>query len=62
MYNLIMNFKKNDLVGDIIKIHEQNGWELVDQVGFNSPLANIRKLKNKDVHRSKIGIGYCVQI
>jgi tRNA G10 N-methylase Trm11 len=45
----VMNFKKNDLVGDLIATHEKHGWKLVDTVGFNSPLANIRKLKNKDV-------------
>lgn len=45
----VMNFKRYDLVGDIISIHEKHGWELYDTVGFKSPLANIRKLKNKDV-------------
>lgn len=45
----VMNFKKYDLVGDVIRVHEENGWKLVDTVGFQSPLANIRKLKNKDV-------------
>lgn len=45
----VMSFKKNDLVADVVKIHNDNGWKLVDSVGFNSPLANIRKLKNKDV-------------
>lgn len=46
----VMNFKKNDLVGDVEKIHNDLGWELVqDTVGFNSPLANMRNIKNKDV-------------
>lgn len=45
----VMNFKKNDMVGDLISVHEKNGWKLTDTVGFDSPLANIRKLKNKDV-------------
>jgi DNA modification methylase len=45
----VMNFKKNDLVGDLVNTHAKHGWTLVDQVGFNSPLANIRQLKNKDV-------------
>ena len=45
----VMNFKKNDLVGDLIKTHEKHGWKLVGTVGFDSPLANIRALKNKDV-------------
>ena len=45
----VMNTKKFDLVGDMTKIHEENGWKLVDTVGFKSPLGNIRKLKNKDV-------------
>ena len=45
----VMNFKKNDLVGDIIKIHEDNGYILLSTVGFDSPLSNIRTLKNKDI-------------
>lgn len=45
----VMNFKKYDLVDSVIKTHEKNGWKLVNTVGFESPLANIRKLKNKDV-------------
>lgn len=43
-----MNFQKNDFVGDIIQIHKDLGWELVNTLGFDSPLANIRNLKNKD--------------
>jgi hypothetical protein len=45
----VMNFGKNDFSGDTIKAHTDRGWQLVDTVGFNSPLANIRNLKNKDV-------------
>lgn len=45
----VMNFRKYDLVGDVMSIHEKHGWKLVNTVGFQSPLANIRKLKNKDV-------------
>lgn len=45
----VMNFGKNDLVSDVIQTHEAHGWVLADTVGFSSPLANIRKLKNKDV-------------
>jgi hypothetical protein len=45
----VMNFKKYDLVGDLIEIHKQHGWTLTKTVGFESPLNNIRKLKNKDV-------------
>jgi hypothetical protein len=45
----VMNFKKYDFVGDVIRKHEERGYKLVDTVGFDSPLANIRKLKNKDV-------------
>ena len=45
----VMNFKKYDLVGDVISIHEKHGFKLFDTVGFKSPLSNIRKLKNKDV-------------
>lgn len=45
----VMNFKKYDLVGDVINIHNTLGLKLDSTVGFQSPLANIRKLKNKDV-------------
>jgi hypothetical protein len=45
----VMNFRKYDLVGDVTSMHEKNGWKLIRTVGFQSPLANIRKLKNKDV-------------
>lgn len=45
----VMNIKGKDFVGDVLSIHEKHGWKLVDTVGFQSPLNNIRKLKNKDV-------------
>lgn len=45
----VMNFQKHDLVGDMCRVHERNGWHLVGTLGFQSPLANIRQLKNKDV-------------
>ena len=45
----VMNFKKNDMVGSLISTHEKHGWKLFDTIGFDSPLANMRKLKNKDV-------------
>jgi hypothetical protein len=45
----VMNFGKNDLVHDVIDTHDKSGWELFGTVGFQSPLANIRKLKNRDV-------------
>lgn len=45
----VMNVGKLDLSGDVIKAHSERGWVLFDTVGFQSPLANIRKLKNKDV-------------
>lgn len=45
----VMNSKKNDMVGDLIATHERRGWYLTGTVGFDSPLANIRKLKNRDV-------------
>ena len=45
----VMNFKGNDFAGDVIRKHEERDYKLVDTVGFDSPLANIRKLKNKDV-------------
>lgn len=45
----VMNFQKNDIVKDIIDFHQQHGWHLLTTVGFDSPLVNIRKLKNRDV-------------
>lgn len=45
----VMDMGKLHLVSDVIKIHESNEYQLFDTVGFQSPLANIRKLKNKDV-------------
>ena len=45
----VMNFKKHDLVTDVIDTHRALGWHLVDTLGFQTPLANIRKLRNKDV-------------
>lgn len=45
----VMNFAGNDFAGDVIRKHEQRGYKLIDTVGFDSPLANIRTLKNKDV-------------
>jgi hypothetical protein len=45
----VMNFKRYDLVQDLVDTHKQRGWQLVDTLGFQSPLNNIRKLKNKDV-------------
>lgn len=45
----VMNSKKNDMVGDLVATHERLGWYLTGTVGFDSPLANIRKLKNRDV-------------
>ena len=45
----VMNVRNLDLTGDLIRTHEAQGWQLVDTVGFRSPLANIRKLRNRDV-------------
>ena len=45
----VMKIKKHDLVESVISTHEKNGWKLFKTIGFQSPLANIRKLKNKDV-------------
>ena len=45
----VMKTGKHDIPDDVIEIHKSLGFELVDTVGFNPPLANIRKLKNKDV-------------
>lgn len=45
----VMNFGRNDLVGDMIAVHQRNGWNLVGTLGFQTPLSNIRKIKNRDV-------------
>ena len=45
----VMNFGKQDLVETVMNVHQQKGYELAGTVGFKSPLANIRNLKNRDV-------------
>lgn len=45
----VMNVGKLDLVTPVIETHSKHGFELIDTLGFQSPLNNIRKLKNKDV-------------
>ena len=45
----VMNFKNHDLVQDLISTHNDRSWHLVGTLGFQSPLNNIRKLKNRDV-------------
>ncbi len=45
----VMDFKKYDLVNTVMKFHESNNFSLINTVGFKSPLANIRNLKNRDV-------------
>ena len=45
----VMNFGKQDLVETVIDVHVKNNYRFLDRVGFTSPLANIRNLKNKDV-------------
>lgn len=45
----VMNFSKNNLTDIVINFHESKGWRLKTTVGFQSPLANIRNIKNKDV-------------
>jgi 16S rRNA G966 N2-methylase RsmD len=45
----VMNFGKQDLVETVIDVHVKNNYRYLDRVGFTSPLANIRNLKNKDV-------------
>lgn len=45
----VMSFKKYDLVNDVISFHNEKGFSVIDTVGFKSPIANIRNLKNKDV-------------
>jgi hypothetical protein len=45
----VMNFNKYDLVGDVLKTHQNVGWCLKNTLGFKSPLVNIRNLKNRDI-------------
>jgi hypothetical protein len=45
----VMNVGRWDLTGDLIHAHNKQGWVLTQTVGFQSPLNNIRRLKNKDV-------------
>ena len=45
----VMKFGKNDIVKNVLDIHEEMSYNVFDTVGFQSPLANIRNLKNKDV-------------
>lgn len=45
----VMNFKRYALVEDVVEEHRKHGWILTATVGFQSPLANIRATKNKDV-------------
>jgi len=45
----VMNFGKNDLANRVIDIHSKLGWELKKTLGFKSPIANIRTVKNKDL-------------
>ena len=45
----VMDFKKHDLVNTVMKFHDEHKFSLINTVGFQSPLANIRNLKNRDV-------------
>lgn len=45
----VMNMGKIDLVSDVFRYHQLGNFEHFDSVGFNSPLSNIRQIKNKDV-------------
>jgi hypothetical protein len=45
----VMNMGKLDLVNDVHQIHMDNGYLIKSTVGFQSPLNNMRTLKNKDV-------------
>lgn len=45
----VQNFQRNDLVGAVFETHETQGWHLVGTLGFDSPLNNIRKIRNPDV-------------
>ena len=45
----VMDFKKYNLVETAMKFHDEHKFSLINTVGFQSPLANIRNLKNRDV-------------
>lgn len=45
----VMNFGKYNLVNTILNSHSEKKWLHITNLGFDSPLANIRNLKNKDV-------------
>lgn len=45
----VMNTSTAKLADDVFNHHIKNGYTLVDTVGFNSPLANMRTIRNKDV-------------
>lgn len=45
----VMKVGRRDLPAAVIRAHEARGWQLVATVGFNSPLNNIRVIKNRDV-------------
>jgi len=45
----VMNFQSHNIVDKVIEIHGDRGYNVSDTLGFSSPLANIRSLKNKDV-------------
>lgn len=45
----VMKVSRRDLPAAVIRAHESRGWQLVATVGFNSPLHNIRTIKNRDV-------------
>lgn len=45
----VMNTGKCQMIDCLINHHDHRGYSLQDTVGFQSPLNNIRKLKNKDV-------------
>jgi hypothetical protein len=45
----VMNFKNYDLVTAVQQVHTEQGWILSDTMGFDSPLKNIRNIKNRDI-------------
>ena len=45
----VMKMGRRDLPATVVDAHQSRGWRLIATIGFNSPLNNIRKLKNKDV-------------
>ena len=44
-----MNFNNCNMASDVIEIHSEMGYNVKYTIGFQSPIANIRTVKNKDL-------------